>query len=76
MVPQNNKFQTWYAISLAFQLGFLIAIPLGGFVLLGIWGDQILHSSPAMLILSVIIGIAITIYETYHFILPLIKENA
>lgn len=72
---KHNKFQLWYAISLAFQLGFLIVVPLSGFMLLGFWGDNLLHSSPWFLLAGTLIGLGLTIYETYYFLLPLIKKH-
>lgn len=76
-MPDKNKngFKTWYAISFAFQLGFLIVVPVGGFMLLGLWGDKKFQSSPLLLIAGAIIGLAITVYEIYHLLTPLIKND-
>lgn len=69
---EKNGFKTWYALSFAFQLGFLIVVPIVGFILLGLWGDKYFHIAPLLLVAGVIIGIVITAYEVYHLIRPLI----
>lgn len=65
----------WYAISLAIQLGFLVVIPIGGFILLGHWGDTKLQTSPFLLIAGVMAGLFATVYEVYHLILPLTRSR-
>lgn len=76
-MPESEKdgFKTFYALSLAWQLGFLIAVPIGGFLILGFWLDKKFNTSPLSLIIGVILGIVITIYEVYHLLVPLIKNN-
>lgn len=74
-MPQKNNFKTFYAISFAWQLGFFIVVPIGGFLLLGFWGDKVFQTSPLLLVISIILGLAITIYEIYHLLAPLIKNN-
>jgi F0F1-type ATP synthase assembly protein I len=74
-MPQKNNFKMFYALSLAWQLGFLIAIPIGGFLLLGFGADKIFGTQPLLLIAGAIIGVVITIYEVYHLLLPLIKNK-
>lgn len=71
----KNGFKIWYAISFAFQLGFLIVAPIGGFMLLGLWGDSSFHTSPFLLIAGIIVGVVITVYEVYHLLAPLIKRD-
>ena len=71
----QNQFELWYAISLAFQLGFLTILPIGGFMLLGLWGDRAFHTFPWLLITGTLIGVGTTIYETYDFFLPLMKKH-
>ncbi len=76
-MPEKDKngFKTWYAISFAFQLGFLIIVPIGGFMLLGLWGDRSFQTTPLLLIAGLVVGIFITVYEVYHLLIPLIKEK-
>ena len=47
---RDEKTKLIYAISLALQLGFAIAIPLTGFLLLGIFLDRKFRSSPLFLL--------------------------
>lgn len=75
---ENSKrmdtLKTWYALSLALQLGFLVAVLIGGFLLLGWWADQRLQSAPFLLVLGVILGVTVAAYEVYHLILPLFED--
>ncbi len=73
-MSKKNNFKTFYALSIAWQLGFLIAIPIGGFIFLGIWGDRFFKTEPFLLLLGLLVGITITIYEVYHLFVPLIKD--
>jgi F0F1-type ATP synthase assembly protein I len=72
---RKDGFKTWYAVSFAFQLGFLIAVPIGGFMFLGIWLDETFYTFPLFLIVGILAGLGITLYEVYHFLTPLIKGN-
>ena len=71
----GSGFKTWYAISFAFQLGFIVVIPLAGFILLGLGIDKILNTFPLFLLAGVVAGFVMTIYEVYHFLAILIKED-
>lgn len=75
MVSRKNNSKTFYALSLAYQLGFLIIIPIGGFIFLGFWVDKSLGTSPIFLIIGLFSGIVVTIYEIYYLIIPLIKDE-
>jgi len=74
-VKKKDNFKTFYALSLAWQLGFLIAIPIGGFLLLGMWGDNFFKTNPFLLLLGLLTGIIITIREMHHLLAPLIKNG-
>ena len=74
-MPQKNNFKIFYAISLAWQLGFIIAIPLVVFVFLGFWVDKFLNTSPLFIILGILTGMTITVYEIYQMLVPLIKNK-
>ena len=75
MPEKKNGFKLFYAVSLAAQLGFLIAFPIAGFILLGILGDRMFGTSPLLLAAGGLIGAAATVYEVYHFLVPLIKDD-
>ncbi|MFH1657030.1 MAG: AtpZ/AtpI family protein [bacterium] len=75
MMSQKSKSKTFYALSLAWQLGFIIIIPIGGFLFLGVLGDKVLKTKPLFLIIGLLVGIIVTVYEVYHLIVPLIKDK-
>lgn len=74
-MAKNNNFKKFYAVSFAWQLGFLIIFSLGGFMFLGFEADKHFNTSPLFLILGLLVGLAVSIYETYHMLIPLIKEE-
>jgi len=68
-------FKVFYAVSFAFQLGFLVVVPIGGFMFLGLLGDKYFHTKPLLFIAGIIIGIIIAVYEVYRFLIPLIEKK-
>jgi len=70
-----NGFKTFYAFSLAWQLGFMIAISIGGFLALGIWGDKFFGTHPLLLLVGIIAGVIGTVYEMYHMFVVLVKDE-
>lgn len=74
-MSNKNGFRFFYALSLATQLGFLIAASLGGFILLGVWLDRTLGTEVVFVLAGSVIGIVLTVVEVYHIILPLIRKH-
>jgi len=74
-MAQNSNFKIFYALSIAFQLGFLIILPIVGFVWLGLLGDKLFSTKPTLLILSIIVGVSLSFYEMYHLMIPFIKDD-
>ena len=72
---KNNKWKILYATSLAWQLGFLILVFLGGFILLGIWLDKTFQTKQFFLSLGIVLGISLASYSTYRSYLPLVKKR-
>ncbi len=72
---KKDRLKTFYAISLAWQLGFLIIFSIGGFLILGYLLDLLFKTLPFFVFTGLIIGLIITIYEVYHFLLPLINND-
>jgi len=72
---EKDHLKIFYALSLAWQLGFIIAVPIGGFLILGLWLDKKLSTFPILLIMGIIIGMVITVYEVYHLFIPLFKNS-
>lgn len=73
MSKDQNVFTVWYAISFGMQLGFLIVLPIGGFMFLGKWVDGFLYTFPLFFLVGIIVGLFMTSYEIYHLLAPLIK---
>jgi F0F1-type ATP synthase assembly protein I len=73
MARNKNNFKTAYAISLAWQLGFLIAVPIIAFLALGFWADGRLGTEPLLLVFGLFVGMAVTAYEVYHLLAPLMS---
>ena len=71
----KNNFSVFYAVSIAWQLGFLIAIPLALFIFLGHLADVFFKTSPLMIFVGLIVGAIITIYEVYNLLIPIIKNK-
>ena len=74
-MPKKERFQILYALSFAWQLGFLIAAPLGILIFLGFWVDKIFHSGPFFVLVGIMGGIVVTIVEVYQMLVPLIHNN-
>ena len=72
---KKDNFKTFYALSIAWQLGFIVAVPIGGFLFLGFWGDRLFGTAPVLLIVGIFAGIAVTVYEVYHLLIQLIKDK-
>jgi F0F1-type ATP synthase assembly protein I len=72
---KKSNFKIFYALSFAWQLGFLIVIPIGGFIFLGSLLDRIFNTQPMFLIIGLLAGLIITVYEIYHLLIPLIKDK-
>ena len=71
----KNSFSLFYALSIAWQLGFLIAIPIALFIFLGHLADVFLKTSPILLFVGLIAGVIITIYEVYNLLVPIVKNK-
>lgn len=72
-MEKKDNFKTFYALSLAWQLGFIIAVPIGGFLFFGLLADRFFGTEPVLLVVGIFAGVTVTIYEVYHLLIPLIK---
>ena len=72
---KDDNFETFYAISLAWQLGFLVALPVAGFIWLGWWGDKVWHTSPLFLLIGAVVGLVVTVSEVHHMLAPLLDND-
>lgn len=71
----DKSVNVFYAISLAWQLGFLIVFSIGGFLFLGYLLDEYFKTLPLFILVGLIVGLVITFYEVYHYLMPVIKNN-
>ena len=74
----NNKDMenggTWSALSLAWELGYTIAVPLVVFVLGGRWLDRHFGTSPWILLTGVMVSIPISTVVIYVKMMKIIKK--
>lgn len=62
-------------LTLASELGFSIAIPIGLGVLLGSWLDRKLGSAPALTIILLLGGVAIGMYNLFNLVQKSTKKK-
>ncbi|TSD01872.1 MAG: Uncharacterized protein Athens071425_275 [Parcubacteria group bacterium Athens0714_25] len=62
---ENKEKNLFSIVSLAWELGYTIAIPLIFFALLGRFLDRKLESSPWMFLAGVVFSIVISVYLVY-----------
>ncbi|MDE2000993.1 MAG: AtpZ/AtpI family protein [Patescibacteria group bacterium] len=62
---EQSNFKVWYAISFAFQLGFLTISVIVGFAWFGLWLDSIFQFGNLFFLLGVFFGMAVAIYEAH-----------
>lgn len=74
-MPKKENFKILYAMSFAWQLGFLVAAPLGILIFLGLWADKTFQTGPLFVLTGIIVGLVTTVYEVYHMLSPLIHNE-
>ena len=74
-MSKPKKWKTFYALAIAWQLGFLISFPIVGFLFLGLLIDWFLQTQPLFLIIGLFVGIAVSVYEGYHLFIPLLEQE-
>jgi len=70
----NKKF--FYALSLGLELGFLIVLPLVGFLLLGLFLDRKLGTAPIFLISLVVLSLIAVFFEIRLLITPFLEKRS
>ncbi len=58
MMKKNGD--RWWMIGVAWEMGYLIALPLVGFALAGQFFDGLAHTSPLFLIIGILCAIALS----------------
>lgn len=66
--------QSFSALSLAWQLGYTIAVPIVFLALLGRFLDKKLGTSPFLLLLGVLVSIAVSSWAVYKKTLDIIGK--
>ncbi len=69
MLPANK----WQLVSLAMQLGFIIALPLVAFGFLGKWVDSQMNSEPLFTLVGILTAIISTTFWMIRKVKTLIK---
>ena len=64
------------AMVLGLELGFLIAIPLIVFLILGLWLDRKFDTMPLFVIVCLLAGFAAVIIEVKQVILPFLEKRS
>lgn len=62
---KEKSEKPWSAVSLAWELGYSIAVPLVGLALVGRFLDKKFESSPWFLLIGILISILISSYLIY-----------
>lgn len=63
-------------IFMASQLGFLIAVPLIGLMLLGIWLDKIFNLSPCCTLIFIGLSFVVIFFELRGYFQSLLKKKS
>lgn len=74
-MSKPSSFKTFYAISLAWQLGFLIIFPILGFGVIGFLIDTHLNSSYLYSSAGLLVGAVLAAYETFKMLEPFIVNK-
>lgn len=74
-MEKDNEQKTFSALSLAWELGYSIAVPLVIFALLGRWLDRKLATSPWLFLLGIILAVSISSYLVYRKTMEIIRRE-
>mgnify|MGYP006279172221 CR=1 FL=1 len=72
---KKEKGNLFYAISLGLELGFLIAIPLVLFLVIGVFLDNKFNVFPFLTLAGIFLGILATFFDIYYLVLPFLKKK-
>jgi F0F1-type ATP synthase assembly protein I len=74
-MKNKEQFKFVSALSLVFELGFAIALPIILFLFLGRWLDSMLHTSPLLLIIGILVGLCVAFISVFFLVQALIDED-
>jgi F0F1-type ATP synthase assembly protein I len=72
---KTETFNIFSALSLAFELGYIVAIPIVGFALGGRLLDRRFDSAPIFLLLGIFVSILLSSYLVYKKTQKIIQET-
>ena len=70
----DNQSGTWSALSLAWELGYTIAIPIVVFALAGRWLDRRLDTAPWLLLTGIFISLVVSSWLVYFKMIKIIGK--
>lgn len=73
--PQKNT-SMGYVLGMGSGLGFVLALPLAVAIFLGVIIDKKLETFPVALIISILVGIGLTIVNLYKIIIPFLEKRS
>lgn len=72
---KKKDSQLFNALSFAWELGFFIVVPIGGFLFLGFLADRYFEMKPLFLVMGLITGVSVAGYGAYHFLAPFLQDD-
>lgn len=76
MSGKSNNNNLAVAMGLGLELGFMIALPIVGFMLLGLWLDKKIDTMPLFALIGLVIGLISAIVEVVKVIIPFLEKRS
>lgn len=73
--PQKNT-SIGYVLGMGSGLGFVLAVPMVVAIFLGVMIDKNLKTFPIVLIISVLVGMGLTVVNLYKIIIPFLEKRS
>ncbi|KUK49589.1 MAG: hypothetical protein XD75_0420 [Parcubacteria bacterium 33_209] len=73
--PQKNT-NIGYVLGMGSGLGFVLAVPMVVAIFLGVMIDKKLETFPIALIISILVGVGLTIVNLYKIIIPFLEKRS
>ncbi len=72
---KSDQINVFYALSLAWQMGFLIIAPILLFLFGGYLIDKWLKTTPLFIVISIFAALAVSVYEILHLVRPMLENS-